>query len=157
MCSFNQPLINTKFVIAQFVLCLEHYVLGDSSFQDVVVDKHFRAPINSPIEESCCVVHVLESFQLFKKRSLPCHQEGKKGLMSCKNYANGMEDWCASFFCVCHHLQQVPRSTHHGWANASYSWSLSSMLFNAIVLLYINMWASSIEIGENFTICLQCL
>ena len=49
-----------------------------------------------------------------KKKSAMSSREGKKGLMSCKNYANGMEDysgvvWC--FFCVCHHLQQVPRST----------------------------------------------
>ena len=133
MCSFNQPLINTKFVIAQFVLCLEHYVLGDSSFQDVVVDKHFRAPINSPIEESCCVVHVLESFQLFKKRSLPCHQEGKKGLMSCKNYANGMEDSGVRVFfayvIIFNRCQEVPITdglTHptHGHCRQCFSMPL---------------------------------
>ena len=122
------------------------------SFQDVIVDTSiFVHQLTHPLRNRVVLFTTLNSFQLFKKKEvLPCHQEGKKGLMSCKNYANGMEDYTLLgvvyeifFFCVCHHLlQQVPRRStrpSYGWANtaASYSWSLSSsssMLFNAIVV-----------------------
>ena len=65
------------------------------SFQDVIVDTSiFVHQLTHPLRSRVVLFTTLNSFQLFKKKEvLPCHQEGKKGLMSCKNYANGMEDY----------------------------------------------------------------
>ena len=54
----------------------------------------FVHQLTHPLRSRVVLFTTLNSFQLFKKKEvLPCHQEGKKGLMSCKNYANGMEDY----------------------------------------------------------------